>query len=372
MGARARVLLAAAIALLIGVVAAPAALAVSATVRVEGTPYQVAPATAVSVPDQGTIVDSDGTSFAYTKANAFAALDRAAALRGFAYGFNTSYGAPFLEMVAGLTADPSDWSNGWTYMVNGVGYPILDMGAIDFLLAKGDRVVFTQNPDATFARGAKLLRLSFAPGRAVKPGETVTISVLGDDVAKANSTSEATRYGLDPVADPSVVEKPADFAPAVGATLHVGSRVYVDGDDGDVADGKIAVADLPNGTYGVWAEKAMDASYTYVRTGTHHVNVDFGPRVTNVTASATLAGTRLAARAAFTLDKRCDVRVTVFNQRGKLLAAMRARGLDGGRHAMAWRGQPGAAVTGWVSFVVKATDAWGRVTTKSVAVRVAR
>ena len=89
MEARARVLLAATLALLVGLVAAPSALAVSATVRVEGTPYEIAPVTAVSVLSQGTIVDTDGTSFAYTFANALAALDRAAALRGFTYGFNT-------------------------------------------------------------------------------------------------------------------------------------------------------------------------------------------------------------------------------------------------------------------------------------------
>lgn len=372
MGLRARALLAATLALLLAAAAAPAAFAVSTTVRVEGTPYQVAPATAVSVPATGTVVDSDGTSFGYTAANALAALDRAASLRGFTYGFNTSYGAPFLEMVAGLTADPADWSNGWTYMVNGVGYPILDMGAVDCVLRKGDRVVFTQNPDATFSRGAKLLRLRFAPGQAAKPGETVTITVLGDDVAKANSAAEATRWGLDPVADPGVVEKAADFAPVVGATLHVGSRVYVDGAGGDAADGKIAVADLPNGTYGVWAEMAMDASFSYVRTGLHRLNVDYGPKVTSIAAQASYDGVRLAARAAFTLDKRSDVTVTVFNKNGKRLATMRANGLGAGRHALVWRGTPGAAVTGLASFVVKATDSWGRVTTKSVPVRVAR
>lgn len=372
MGLRAHVLLASTLALLLAAAAAPAAWAVSATVRVEGTPYQVAPATAVSVPASGTIVDTDGTTFPYSDANALAALDRAAALRGFTFGFNTSYGTPFLEMVAGLSADPSDWSNGWTYMVNGVGYPILDMGAADCLLRKGDRVVYTQNPDATFSRGAKLLRLRFSPDQAVKPGETLTITVLGDDVAKANSAAEATRWALDPVADPGIVEKPADFDPVVGATLHIGSRVYVDGAGGDAADGKISVSDLPNGTYGVWAEMAMDASYTYVRSGTHRINVDAGPKVMSVAARASYDGSRLAARAAFTLDKRCAVTVTVFNANGKRLARTRAAGLGAGRHTLAWRGQPAASVTNVVAFVVKATDAWGRVTTKAVPARVAR
>jgi hypothetical protein len=378
MGLRARVLLAATFALLLAAALAPVAHAVGATVRVEGTPYEVAPATTVSVPASGTIVDSDGTEFAYPAtadavgANALAALDRAAALRGVTYGFNMSWGAPFLEMIAGLTADPADWSNGWTYMVNGVGWPILDMGAVDCALRAGDAVVFAQNPDATFSRGTKLLRLRFAPGRGVQPGETVTITVLGDDVAKANSAAEATRWGLDPVADPAIVEKPADFAPVTGVTLHVGSRIYIDGAGGDIADGKIALSDLPKGTYGVWAEMAMDAGYSYVRSGVHRMNVDFGPRVTSVAARAGFDGTRLVTRAAFTLDKRCDVRVTVFNQRGKRLATMRAGNLGSGRHALAWRGRPAAAVTSLASVVVTATDTWGRVTTKAVAVRVAR
>ena len=372
MGLRARVLLASTLALLLAAATAPAAFAVSASVRVEGASYQVAPATTVNVPASGTIADTDGTTFTYSGANAMAALDRAAALRGFTYGFNTTYGSPFLEMVAGLTADPSDWSNGWTYMVNGVGYPILDMGAADCALHRGDSVVFTQNPDATFERGAKLLRLRFSPGRGVKPGESLRIRVVGDDTAKANSAAEATRWGYDPVTNPDIVEKPADFAPVIGATVHVGSRVYVDGSGDDVADGAITVADLPRGTYGVWAEMPMDADWSYVRSAVHRVNVDNGPVVKSVNARAALSGGRLTVRTAFTLDKRCDVRVTVSNKNGKRLATMRAAGLGAGRHALVWRGKPGAAVTRLASFIVKATDEWGRVTTESIPVRVAR
>jgi hypothetical protein len=371
MEARVRVLLAATLVLLVGLVAVPSALAVSATVRVEGTPHQIAPVTAVTVPSTGTFVDTDGTSFAFTHANALAALDRAATLRGFTYGFNTTYGAPFLESVAGLAADPADWSNGWTYMVNGVGYPILDMGAADFVLAKGDRVVFTQNPDATFTRGAKLLRLGLDPGRAVEPGDSLAITVLGDDVAKANSVTEATRYGLDPVAEPGVVETPASFAPVLGATVHVGSRVYVDGAAGDVLDGKVIVGDLPKGTYGVWAEMAMDAKYSYVRSDLQRVNVDFGPRVTNVVGSASMAGSRFTARTAFTLDKRCVVKVAVFNARGLVIARMKAGSLGAGRHSLVWRGTPARyLVSSRTSFVITATDDWGRATQRSIPVRV--
>jgi len=212
----------------------------------------------------------------------------------------------------------------------------------------------------------------FDPGRAIEPGESLTVTVLGDDVAKANSAAEATRHGLDPVAEPGIVEAPADFAPVLGATVHVGSRVYVDGAAGDVLDGKIVADDLPRGTYGVWAEMAMDAKYSYVRTGLGRVNVDFGPRLVNVTGSAALSGGRLAARAAFTLDKRCFVTVLVFNAHGRMLARMKASGLGAGRHALVWRGQPAAAVTPLTSFVVRATDDWERTTQKSIPVRVSR
>lgn len=384
MGLRARALLTATLALLLGAAAAPAALAVSASVRVEGAPYEVSPATAVIVSSRGTLVDSDGTSFTYkyhpwsedepwvTGANALAALDRAATKRGFTYGFNTFYETPFLDMIAGLAMDPADWTNSWTYFVNGVGYPVLDMGVGECVIRTGDRVVFAQNPDATFSLGTKLLRLRFSPSRAILPGETVTIAVLGDNVAKANSTVEATRWGLDPVAEPEVVEAPADFAPVSGVTIHVGDRVYVDGADDDVADGAITVSDLPQGTHAVWAEMAMDATFTYVRSATSRVDVDNGPRITSVRGRASFSNGRLTTRVGFTLDKRCDARVTVFNQRGKRLATMRARNLDAGRHALAWRGRPAARVNDLVSFVVEATDPWGRVATKSVAVRVAR
>ena len=109
-----------------------------------------------------------------------------------------------------------------------------------------------------------------------------------------------------------------------------------------------------------------------MRSGLQRVNVDFGPRLTNVVGSATLSGGRLVTRAAFTLDKRCFVMVRVFNSRGQVIARMKASGLGAGRHALVWRGQPAAAVTPLTSFQVRATDEWGRTTDKSVPVRVSR
>ncbi|HQG54338.1 MAG TPA: DUF4430 domain-containing protein [Thermoleophilia bacterium] len=368
-----RITLATLTALALFALAAPAAFAVSTAVRVEGSPSEVAPETTVSVPDSGTVVDTDGTSFSYrTGANALAALDRAAALRGFIYSFNTLYGAPFLEMVAGLSADPSDWSNGWTYMVNGVGYPILDMGAADCILRTGDRVVFTQNPDATFSRGAKLLRLRLAPRPGVEPGDTIRITVVGDDVAKANSTAEAERWGLDPIADPSLVEPPANFAPVPGATLHVGSRAYVDGAAGDAADGTVAISDLPKGTYGVWAEMTMDASFSYVRSTVTRIDVNDGARISGlrVSPSPYRAGRRMAIR--FRLDKRATVSARIVNNKGRVVAKLGARTLNAGSRILYWGGRAQTALTSHLTVKVQSVDSWSRSVTATTSVRVVR
>jgi len=384
MGLRAHVLLSTALALLLTATVAPTAFAVTATVRVEGAAYEVAPATTVTVPDSGTVIDTHGTSFSYqyhpateeepwvTGANSLAALDRAAALRGFTYGFNTSWGAPFLEMVAGLSADPSDWSNGWTYMVNGVGYPILDMGTADCVLRTGDDVVFTQNPDATFSRGVKLLRLSFSPRPAVEPGEALSVTVLGDDVAKANSTAEAKRWDLDPVADPGLVELPTEFVPVAGATLHVGSRVYVDGGAADAADGTVTVSDLPKGTYGVWAEMPMDASFSYVRSPVTRINVDDGAGISRLRTSPSpyRAGRRMTVY--FRLDKRAAVSARIVNSKGRVVAKLGARTMNAGSHVLYWGGRAQTALTSRLTVKVQSIDSWGRSMTATTSVLVVR
>ena len=370
MGAR-RLIVLAVLVLFASLVAVPAALAVTTTpppvlhatvtVRVEGTSRTVAPRTAVNVPWNATIVDTDGTTIVSTQCNALAALALAANLRGFTYDYNTSYGAPFLTTIGGLTFDPVDYSNGWTYMINGVGYPVLDMGVYDAPIKPGDAIVYAQNPDPSFARGVKLLKVRVTPGVATLPGNPVTIAVVGDDVAKANSSAEATRWGA------STIETPAQFAAAAGATIHVGSRVYVDGAGSDTADGAITVSDLPKGTYSVWAEMPMDANFSYVLSTPVRINVDAAPRfvVAKTTALAGARGARLHAY--FRVSKAATVTLVVLDRAGRRLDAVSCKVTALTAYGLTSRRLPSGM---YVRTRLVARDAWGRaVATPLVGVR---
>jgi len=366
MGAR-RLIVLAVLVLFAGLVAVPAALAVTTTpppvlhatvtVRVEGTSRTVAPRTAVDVPWNATIVDTDGTTIVSTQCNALAALALAANLRGFTYDYNTSYGAPFLTTIGGLTFDPVDYSNGWTYMINGVGYPVLDMGVYDAPIKPGDAIVYAQNPDPTFKRGVKLLKVRVTPGVAALPGKPVTITVVGDNVAKANSSAEATRWGA------SKIETPAQFAAAAGATIHVGSRVYVDGAGSDAANGAITVSDLPKGTYSVWAEMPMGANFSYVRSAPVRINVDAAPRfvAAAITARAVAGGARLLAH--FRISKAATVTLIVLDRAGRRLDAVSCKVTALTAYALTSRRLPSGK---FVRAKLVARDAWGRTTATSL------
>ena len=79
------------------------------------------------------------------------------------------------------------------------------------------------------------------------------ITLVGDDLAKANSAADAKRFGA------TKIETPAQFKAVAGATLHVGNRVYT------LTGSSVTIKDLPIGTFAVWTEKAMDASWVYAR-----------------------------------------------------------------------------------------------------------
>lgn len=350
--------------------AAPAASALTAAVRVEATTRTVCPTTTVAVPGSGTLSDSAGHTTTYTHTNALAALALAANARGFEYTWHATYGPGFVDTIAGLGAKP-DWSDGWVYTVNGSGFPILDMGAVDFDLRKGDRVVFAQYPDGTFSHGTKLLQVQVTPGRGVTPGAPLSISVVGDDAAKANSAAEATRHGLDPQADPGIVETPSQFAPVPGATLHVGSRVYRL-DPPAYQDATLVLDDLPRGTYGLWAEAPMDDAFTYVRSALVTVNVDDAVRLSNLRAAPSpyRTGRRLAV--GFTQSKAATVSLTVLNSRGAVIGRTAARRFGGGRHTLAWSGRGSGPLTSRVTLRLRAVDDWQRVTTASIRVPVVR
>jgi len=346
------VLLATILVLLAGLVVVPvagAATAVKASVRVEAATFQIAPATAVSVPASGTVVDSLGNSYPYTKANALAALARTADLRAFSFETLTYGGEPYVNAIVGQTS--------WMYAVNGAGYPNIDVGAFSFALLNNDRVVFYQSP--TFTPDAMLLKVRVAPTRALTPGQATTFTVVGDALSKPNSAADAQRFG----ADPATVVGPGAFPAVTGATLHVGSRVYVDGTGADALDGKIAVGDLPRGTYGVWAEKATDAELTYVRAPRTTVNVAAAPVLSHVVVRPNpfVPGVGVV-HVAFDLSKAARVRLAVRSHGGVLLASVSAA-KDAGHAVIVWSGRTSSGRlvgAGTYRLRLTATDGWGR------------
>ena len=346
------VLVATILALLAGLAVAPvawAAAAVKTSVRVEASSFEVAPATTVYVPGSGTVVDSLGNSYSYTTANALAALGGAADLRGFSFETQTYGGEPYINAILGQTS--------WMYAVNGAGYPNIDVGAFSFKVLAGDAVVFYQSP--TFTPDTMLLKVRVAPARGLMPGQKATFTVVGDALSKPNSVADARRFGVDP----STVVGPGAFPVVTGATLHVGGRVYVDGTGGDVLDGKITVTDLHGGTYAVWAEKATDASFTYVRSPLGAVNVAAAPVLSGVVARPDpfVPGAGVV-RVVFGLSKAARVSLTVRSRSGALLLT-ESGAKRSGRGEMVWNGRDanGHPVSAGVYRLrLTASDAWGR------------
>ena len=265
------VLLATILVLLAGLTIVPAAsAAVKASIRVEASAYQVAPWTAVSVPSTGSITDSatPANTYPVTHASALGALAKVAQPKGFT--FVTGFGGDYVSAIAGLDS--------WMYAVNGAGFPNIDVGAFTFTLLAGDKVVFYQSP--VFTPDSYLLAVRVAPSKALLPGQAATFTVVGDALSAPNSNADADRFKVSP----STVVAPAAFPAITGATLHIGNQVYVDGADGDALDGTITVDAVPAGTTGVWAEKATDAQFTYVRSTRVLVNVSVAPKLSRVVA----------------------------------------------------------------------------------------
>lgn len=361
-----RILMATVLVLLSGLALAPAAGAatpVKATVRVEAAPYEVAPATKVSVSPSAVLTDSEGNVYRPGHASALGALAGAAKARGF--GWEAGYGGDFIVNIGGFTSLP-DFSNGWIYAVNGAGYPPVDVGAMSFKLRAGDKVVFAQYPDGTFTVGTKLLIVRFEK-RAYLPGEAITMTVVGDDLAKVNSAADAIRFGQvdgqgNP--DPTKIETSTQFAPIDGATLHIGVDTYTTDAQGEVT---IPAAPQPpyaltGGTYTVWAEKAMDSTWAYVRSARSQINIGLAPQLSSVKANAsfTRGVGRLTVR--YVLSKGATVRLVVKNGSGKVVYT-RSKAHAAGSGTTTWAGKTtgGHRVpAGTYSCTLGATDRWGR------------
>jgi hypothetical protein len=353
------------LALLAALVAAPAALAdvvatttltVKPSVRVEALSHAVAPATSVLVPTGSTVTDSVGATASFTKPMAMVGLAKAADRHAF-----TFEGLAFINSIAGLGGAP-DWNSWWLYQVNGWSP---DIGAADLPVVTDDKVVFFEVSSAAPWLNKQLVVTASPAG--VRPGEPVTLRVREDDLAKPNNLASAERWKLDPAS----VETLADSPLSAGAVLHVGSRVYTLGAP-DHEDGLITLTDLPRGTYAVWAEKPYDASFNYVRSAPKLIDVNPGASLTKVvvTPNPYVAGRTM--KVSFLLSKKATVGMKIYNARGVRVATVAAKTFSGGTRALYWNGKAAAPLTTRLTIKLRAVDTWGRVTTKTVSVAVAR
>jgi len=254
--------LALAVALLAALAIAPAANALKASVRAEGTTYQVVPTTIVTMSAQRqAVTDTAGHSYTNAEVNAATAANAlywATERRGITWDFGVGSFGLFINSIGGLSADSTTFANWWEVTVNGFAPPI----GVGSLPAKaGDSYVLFQNPDAGYPpHGGKLLLVRVSAA-AVKKGRVLRITVVGDDLAKVNGAADATRFGA------TAIETPAQFRTVDGATLHVGNRVYA------LTGSSLIIKNLPVGTFAVWAEKGMDATWVYARSAKTIVKV---------------------------------------------------------------------------------------------------
>ena len=247
--------LALAAALLVALAVAPAAYALKVSVRAEGATYQVMPTTVVDMSaKRQAVTDTAGLSYTNTdisSATAANALYWATQQRGVTWDFGVSSYGLFLNSIGGQAGESvapyADW---WEFTVNGFA-PSVGLGSLP--AKAGDSYVLFQNPDGSGYRWRRQAAGGPRVGPEIKKGRALKITVVGDDLAKANSAADAKRFGT------TKIETPAQFKAVAGATLHVGNRVYA------LTGSSVTIKDLPVGTFAVWAEKAMDTSFVYVR-----------------------------------------------------------------------------------------------------------
>ncbi len=336
---------------------APAAMALTAKVRVEASTGTVAPSTTVSVPAAPTFWDSDGNPYRTKKPNALAALAAAARARGFTWQAMPP-GGEFVFNIAGFTSLP-DFSYGWVYTVNGVGYPVLDMAAIDCVLRQGDEVLWAQSPDSTFMRGSHAL-VAETSKKAYATGDDLTVTVKADCLQKVNSQADYDRYQLD---DPTLLQTPDQFPVVQGATVHVGSATYVTDDQGTVTVSEPPPAD---GNYLIWAEKDMDAEAWYVRSPSTLVN--FAPELTMTdtkVAPRVFVPRRQKPKVTCELSRAARLQLQVRNAKNRVIWKKTVR-RGAGPASYIWNGKTSkgryVARGAKYTMIVKAQDTWGRST----------
>lgn len=262
-----RVITGALVAALAALVAAPAAFAVTSSVRIEGSNYQVLPRSVVDEGKAGGIyADTEGTSFTTESATALGATALALRASGLPWDMTVGSYGPFINSFNGLGMDPTTYANWWNLVVNGFNAPV---GCSSLTTTAGDSYLWFQNPDASYpSKPSKLLVVKPSGGTAkggFVTGKTVTVATLADDLAKVNSAADAARFGS------TAIETPKQFQPIAGTTLHVGEKVYSE------AEASSQLKNLTPGTYAVWAEKAMDDTGVYARSETVLINIDSAP-----------------------------------------------------------------------------------------------
>jgi hypothetical protein len=346
---------------------------VKPSVRVEALSHTVAPATTVPVPLTSTVLDTpwtttggvSGASVDFTEPMATVALAKAADRRAFIFD-----GLAFVNSIAGLGGPPS-FTTWWLYQVNGWSP---DVGAADLAVTTGDKVVFFEcSSEAPWVN--KQLDVRASP-RGVRPGEPITLTVREDDLVKFNGMPAFDRWGPDPtgMTDEEIaayIESIWDSPLSAGATLHVGSRVYELGAP-DHDDGIITLTDLPRGTYSVWAEKAWDEEYNYVRSAETLIDVGPGASLKRIAVTPNPYSAGRVMRVSFLLSKKATVGMRIYNSRGERVAVVKARTLYAGTRVLKWDGRRSAPLTTRLTVRLKAVDTWGRVTLKSVTVPVVR
>lgn len=346
---------------------------VKPSVRVEALSHTVAPATTVPVPLTSIVKDTlwistsgaSGASALFTEPMAVVALAKAADRRAFTFD-----GIAFVNSIAGLGGPPS-FATWWLYQVNGWSP---DVGAADLAVTTGDKVVFFEcSSEAPWVN--KQLVATASP-RGVRPGEPITFRVREDDLAKFNDLTSFERWGPDPdgMTEEEIaayIERLVDSPLSAGATLHVGSRVYELGAP-EYEDGVITLTDLPRGTYSVWAEKAWDAEYNYVRSAETLIDVGPGASLTRIAVTPNPYSAGRVMRVSFLLSKKATVGMRIYNTRGERVAVVKARTLYAGTRVLTWDGARSAPLTTRLTIRLKAVDTWGRVTLKTVTVPVVR
>ncbi len=346
---------------------------VKPSVRVEALSHTVAPETTVPVPLLSTVMDTtwtttggvSGARLDFAEPMATVALAKAADRRAFVFD-----GLAFVNSIAGLGGPPS-FTTWWLYQVNGWSP---DVGAAELATVTGDKVVFFEcSSEAPWVN--KQLVATPSP-RGVRPGEPITFRVRDDDLAKFNNLASFDRWGpnSDDMTEEDIaayIERLVDSPLSAGATLHVGSRVYELGAP-DHDDGTITLTDLPRGTYSVWAEKAWDDEYNYVRSAETLIDVGPGASLTRIMVTPNPYSAGRVMRVSFLLSKKATVGMRIYNSRGERVAVVKARTLYAGTRVLKWDGSRSAPLTTRLTVRLKAVDTWGRVTLKSVTVPVVR